>query len=507
MHPRRSSTKSSRGCGSSTACAGRGARRWHGRVDDGVSHGEGVADGVDHLVESPEIGIVGVGEGSTPQLKGFFETLDIAESTWMPRCNATYKTGISFVGWSERPGCASYFHPFPTGIDGMTAPIFFEALRGCRHGEDITTTPDRFFLSAWLAVHRRAPVASTNFPFDIGYGYHFDAHLIGAFLRGHATAVLGVHHLARRVVDVAMTEAGIDNLVTEGGEAVAADLFVDASGFRSLFTQGALGVEFVPFAANLFNDRAVVMPTSADATGTNSATTATALGSGWAWDIPLTNLTGNGYVYSSRYLDADGAETELRSHLGMLDSPTAARHLSMKVGRVATTWTSNVLAVGLAQGFIEPLEATALHLVQVTVEGFITAYEVGSRDIFNAKIANRFEGIRDYIVAHYRLSQRRDTGYWRDNASNQHLSDSLKGIMTAWFTGDDLKAEIDRQGIAAFYAPISWGCLLAGYGTFPDRSRLHAVDETATMARVDDFLARCGMNFADHKTLLDGWGF
>jgi hypothetical protein len=462
------------------------------------------------VIESREIGIVGVGEGSTPQLKALFDTLGIAEPTWMPRCNATYKTGIGFHGWSDVSG-AAYFHPFPTALDGMTAPDFFEAGRIRRRGGDADAHPDRYFLPAWLAAHRRAPIAAPNFPFEIGYGYHFDAHLIGGFLRDHATATLGVRHLEHRIVDVAVVEGRVDHLVAEGGEAIAADLFVDASGFRGVLAQGALGVAFIPFAANLFNDRAVVMPTPADAHRINSSTKATALSSGWVWDIPLTNRTGNGYVYASRYLDTDAAETELRTHLGMLDSPTPARHLTMKVGRVATTWTANVVAVGLSQGFIEPLEATALHLVQATVEGFIAAHDSahdGSiRDAFNARIAARFEGIRDYIVAHYRLQHRRDTPYWRDNAANQHLSDSLKSVMTAWFTGEDLAAEVARQKIATYYAPISWGCLLAGYGNFPGVSRLRPVADNGARLRIDDFIARCGMNFADHKVQLDGGGY
>ena len=457
------------------------------------------------VIESPEIGIVGVGEGSTPQLKAFFDTLGIAEADWMPRCNATYKTGIGFHGWSTRRGYEAYFHPFPTALDGHTAPAFFAHAAARRAGVDVEALPDRFFLPAWLAAHRKAPLPVDSFPFAVGYGYHFDAHRIGAFLREHATTTLGVGHLERRIAEVAVADGAVAALIAEGGERITADLFVDSSGFRAVIAT-ALGVPFESFGTTLFNDRAVVMPTPADAAGPKVATTATALSAGWAWDIPLTNRTGNGYVYASRYLDADAAETELRAHLGLLDSPTAARHLTMRVGRLATTWTANCLAVGLSQGFLEPLEATALHIVQATVEGFIAAHDRGGeaeRAAFNARIAARYDGIRDYIVAHYRLNQRTDTAYWRDNAANAHLSDSLKGVMTAWFTGADLAAEVDAQGIAGYYAPISWGALLAGYGTFPADDRLRAAPAGAfAMAGVDDFIARCGSNFPDHGATL-----
>lgn len=461
------------------------------------------------VIESPEIGIIGVGEGSTPQLKAFFDALGIAEADWMPRCNATYKTGIGFANWSERPGYGRYFHPFPTALDGYTAPAFFAATRERRRGFDVTAHPDRFFLPAWLAAHRRAPLAPDNFPFDIGYGYHFDAHLIGAFLHEHATTRLGVRHLARRMVAVERAADGdVAGLRLDDGAVATGDLYVDASGFRALIAQAALGVEFLSFGGNLFNDSAVVLPTPPDPVGTASMTTATALSSGWAWNIPLTNRTGNGYVYASGYSSAAAAERELRTHLGLLDSPVAARHLKMNVGRLATTWTRNVLAVGLAQGFLEPLEATALHIVQATVEGFVEAYAGGeftatNRDSFNQRIAMRYEGIRDYIVCHYKVSQRRDTAYWRDNADHHRLSDSLKAILTCWFTGGDLEAEIARQGIGKYYAAASWHCLLAGYGTFPPEQNLRSKpDGDAALPHIDDFIARCGLNFADHAATL-----
>lgn len=459
------------------------------------------------VIESPDIGIIGVGEGSTPQLKHFFDQLGIAERDWMPRCNATYKTGISFKGWSDRRGHLHYFHPFPTAIDGHTAPIFFDRAALRRRGGDVYAHPDRFFLPAWLAANRKAPIPAENFPFDISYGYHFDAHLVGAFLREHA-AGRGVRHLDRRIERVEVSPEGqIAALVAEGGERIEGDLFVDCSGFHGVIARRALGGRFLPFADNLFNDCAVVMPTPARADGPNCHTVSTAMSAGWVWDIPLTSRTGNGYVYSSRYISADDAETELRGHLGMLDSDVTARHLQMNVGRLEQSWIANCLAVGLAQGFIEPLEATALHIVQATVEGFMDAMEQGGfspryRESFNATIAERFEGVRDYIVCHYRVNQRSDGDYWRDNAANQNLSDTLKAMMTCWFTGGDIDEQIDALGIGRYYAALSWQCLFAGYGTFPEDRKLQAVEGGYDLAVIDNFIARCGLNFTDHAQML-----
>ncbi len=449
------------------------------------------------VVESPEIGIVGVGEGSTPQLKALFDALGIAEAEWMPAADATYKAGIAFHRWAD--DTPSYFHPFAGQVDLHSQPAFVASARARRLGADVPAHPDRFFLNARLAAAGRAPVAPANFPFQVGYGYHFDAHKVGAVLRDHALG-RGVVHLARRVNDLAVGDGGVTHLILDDGETLAAELFVDGSGFRSVIAQGALGVPFRSFAGNLFADRAVVMPTPR-AGRLPVQTKATALSAGWAWGIPLTSRTGNGYVYSSRHLSADGAETELRRHLGLLDADIGARHLTMKVGRVETTWAGNCLAIGLAQGFIEPLEATALHIVQATVEGFITAHDTDARDAFNAAIARRYEGIRDYIVAHYRLN-RRAGDFWRENAANDDLSDDLKAIMSAWFTGRDIAAVVEGRDLGRYYAPMSWEVLFAGYGTFPEASRLRPATPVADLAGIDALLDGCLLNFPDHGAAL-----
>jgi tryptophan 6-halogenase len=463
------------------------------------------------LVESPDVGIIGVGEGSTPQLRAFFQTMGLAEADWMPKCNATYKNGITFKGWSERPGFESYYHPFATNLDGHTLPDFAYNTRARRTGRDVCAHPDRFFLPAVLSSRRLGPIAAESFPFDVGYGYHFDAYLVGAVLRDHAKT-LGVAHLERHITKVKLAEIGhVTELITKDGDSITGDFFIDCSGFRASIMQEALGERFISFADNLFNDSAVVMPTPVDPGGTNPHTSATALSAGWAWDIPLTNRTGNGYVFASGYIDKNAAETELRTHIGMLDSAVEARHLQMKVGRVERSWVGNCLAVGLSQGFIEPLEATALHIVQATVEGFIAAFDQGGfrpgeRDGFNQRIAARYDGIRDYIVCHYRVNRRTDTPYWRDNAANQNLSDNLKTVMTRWFRGEDLGQTIADLDIAKYYSSLSWHCLLGGYGTFPDDAKITPPGDDilpVDMAQIDDFLRRCALNYTDHKALLD----
>ncbi len=464
------------------------------------------------VVESPDIGIIGVGEGSTPQLAAFMRKLGLTDAEWMPRCNATYKAGIRFHRWSEKPGFASYFHPFATALDEHSFPAFYEHSRLRRSGLDVWAHPDRFSLSEQIAAQGLAPLAGENFPFDVGYGYHFDATLVGQMLRDVAVERLGVVHRFATVRGVERTAHGdISALVLDDESTLPGDLFVDASGFRALLIEETLGERFISFGDNLFNDRAVAMPTARADGLLHAQTGATALSSGWVWHIPLTNRTGNGYVYSSAHLSEDQAEAELRDHLGAAAAGTDARHLKMKVGRMANSWRGNCLAVGLSQGFIEPLEATALHIVQATVEGFIAAFDAGGlttqhRDAFNANIGARYDGIRDYVVCHYRANQRVDTDYWRANAANGALSDSLKAIITCWFTGGDLVCEIEEQQIARFYAPLSWHCLLGGYGVYPDAAQMKPAPahvRQTDMAQLDDFMRRCALNFTDHAACVD----
>lgn len=461
------------------------------------------------LVESPDIGIIGVGEGSTPQLKSFFDYIGVQEGEWMPACNATFKNGITFKGWSSKPGFEHYFHPFPTQPDDYSAPAFFYNSFVRRKGIDVCAHPNRFFLSAYLAKHKLGPKPNHNFPFDVGYGYHFDSGLVGQFLKNKAIA-RGVHYHQGRLVDANLDDHGdITGLQLESGEMLPGDLFIDSSGFSALLIQHKLKVPFVSFSNNLFNDSAVVMATPAEQEP-EAQTISTALSHGWMWSIPLTNRIGNGYVFSSSFCSPDQAETEFRTQLGMLESDVGARHLTMKVGRVAKHWHKNCLAVGLSQGFIEPLEATALHLVQETVQGFVEAFEKGEgsnrfQEEFNNNINQRFEAVRDYIVCHYRVSSRNDTDYWRANSSNQQLSDSLAGIINCWMSGDNLSVEIERQKIGGYYPPMSWHCLLAGYGLFPSSDQLKPGNAQALkfdMKNIDDFIERCALNFTPHTANL-----
>lgn len=463
------------------------------------------------LLESPEVGIIGVGEGSTPALKMFFDALNIAESEWMPECNATYKCGITFDKWSTKPGYESYFHPFSAALDRQTLPMFTHNVQARLRGADVYAHPDRFFISSRISNQCLAPVAPENFPFDVHYGYHFDAVLLGRFLRKKANE-LGVQHIIGHVVDVQQQESGdISALLVDNNERIEADFFVDCTGFSALLLQKTLKVPFVSYSNNLLNDAAVALPTDIGEK-IPAQTLSTAMKSGWAWKIPLTNRYGNGYVYSSAFCSADEAEQELREHLGVLDADIPVRHLKMKIGRVEQHWSNNCLAVGLSQGFIEPLEATALFLVQQTAAVFAEYFARGDftnryQVEFNQRINGHFDGVRDYIVTHYKTSSRTDTEYWRANtADQQDISPVMCELYSAWFAGKELAAEVARLNIGAYYPAPSWYCILSGMGIFPSTQQMRKpnTDEARfDLSSLDEFLRRCTLNFSDHRAVLN----
>src|SRR6202521_5856832 len=422
------------------------------------------------LLESPTVGTIGVGEGSTPWLRGFFDSLGIEESEWMPECHATYKCGIAFDRWSTKPGFERYFHPFASMLDNLTMTQFVHNTDARINGADVDAHPDRFFIASRLAAKHLAPKPAEHFPFDIWHGYHFDSVLLGGFLHKKALE-RGVRYLAAHVTHANLDEHGaIASLGTREGPAIGGDLFVDCTGFAGLLITQALKTPFISFAENLFNDAAIAMPTPiGDALP--SETVSTAMNHGWAWKTPLTQRFGNGYVYSTQCCTPDEVERELREHLGLLESDTPARHLKMKIGRVTQHWNKNCLAVGLSQGFIEPLEATALLFIQQTAAIFTEFLDLGdlgpeAHDRFNRRVNDHYEGTRDYIVTHYKTNTRKDTDYWRENAANLRLSDALKQLYSLWMGSKSIAAGVGQQAIGKGYPVFSWYSIMAGVGDF-----------------------------------------
>ncbi len=457
------------------------------------------------VLDSPMATAPDDGEGSMPSLRGFFDTLGIDEAEWMPACNATYKCGIRFDGWSTRPGHESYFHPFPSMLDDLVGPQFLRNVHARLAGADVHAHPDRFFMSQRVAVEGRAPRPAHEFPFDLGYGYHFDAALLAAFLQAKAL-VRGVARVARSMSSATLDERGhIRALELDGGGSLAADFYVDCSGPASLLIGQALQTPYVSFADMLFNDAVVALPTPAGDGPLQPQTTARALGHGWAASVPLASGVRHGYVHSRAHVSADAAETELRTHLGLLDADVPARHLALRVGRHAKHWNRNCVAIGPSQGNLDPLEATELLFVQRAAASLVDVLERGdlgdhAQAAFNHGLNARMDGIRDYLVAHYKTNTRTDTAYWRANADNNALSEPLRQLLRTWLACQPIAPGIDNGAFGGGCSTLSWYCLLAGVGLFPQARPAH--EAHADLAGIDDFVRRGTPNFPDHRAWL-----
>jgi hypothetical protein len=461
------------------------------------------------LVESEAIGIIGVGEGSTPKMRRFFESLGVKEEEWMPQCNATYKCGIRFPNWATRKGYGSYYHPFFSEADNEAVRAFYQNATIRSKNLDVHGHPDAFFISNYLADSKKAPTPNKTTQYTTDYAYDFDASLIGYFICKYATN-REVEHIYDTVESVQQKEDGsISSIKTEKHGEMKADFFVDCTGFASLLIGKTLGVPFQSYDNILFNDRAIAVPTPLNEDGSiPSQTMSTGMRNGWAWKIPLTNRFGNGYVYSSSFVEDDDAETELRTYLGLLEKDVECRRLKMRVGRTDACWSHNCLAVGLSQGFIEPLEATALMIVQDTVETFMQRYEQGGfteryRTDVNDKINAIFDGVKNYVFMHYKLNTRDDTDYWRANRANETMSEDVSRILSIWDRGGDLLTELKDQASRLVYSPTSWYCILAGMGRFPRKPKkpkrnLQVFDPKEAEAFCKSML----QHFPDHKEKL-----
>jgi 2-polyprenyl-6-methoxyphenol hydroxylase-like FAD-dependent oxidoreductase len=461
------------------------------------------------LVESKSVGTVGVGEGTTPFIRNFFKRLGIEESEWMPACNATYKCGISFPHWSTVPGYENYFHPFYSEIDTDNAIRFFKACYARRMGYSADVNPNAFFVTSELARERRAPTRKDGSQMGLDYGYHFDAELLGCFLRDKARA-RGITCLEDQVQQANVTADGtISSILTENHGELDAEFFVDCSGFKGLLIQKALGEKHISYSHHLFNDRAIAIPTAhnTNETALPSETVSRALRFGWAWHIPLMNRVGNGYVYCSDYVSEDEAEAEFRRYLGVESDQPMARHIRWTPGRINEHWKANCVAIGLSQGFLEPLEAPMLNVIQRSCEDFVELFEKGDfssqyREEFNDNINTLIDGTRDYLQAHYKLNSRIDSQYWIDNRDNANLSPSLKRILDAWATPgsfDDVLAEVMPTQV---YLKTSWYCLLAGMGQFGPSDKPEPVGLQQLKAEARRACMHLARDFYDHSDWL-----
>lgn len=418
------------------------------------------------VVESSQIGTVGVGEATLPTIRGFNHILGIDEIDFIRKTQATFKLGIEFVDWS-RPGRA-FFHPFASYGAPMNAAAFHHLWLRLRQLGDTSELSEYCLPVAMARLGRFAqPNITPKAPFGaFSYAFHFDAALYANYLRDYALA-RGVTRMDRRIVDVVLhgDDGSIDAVVLEGGEHIAGDLFVDCSGFRGLLIEGALRTGYEDWTRWLPCDRAVAVPCERRV-DPPPYTRATALDAGWQWRIPLQHRTGNGYVYSSHYISDDEAASVLHDRL---EGPALAEpnFLRFTTGQRRKFWNKNCVALGLAGGFIEPLESTSIALIQSGISKLLTFFphrgiETADTDEANRLMREEFERIRDFIILHYKATQRTDTQLWRD-CSAMGIPETLARKIALFRS----RGHIVRYAEESF-EDSSWLTLYAGFDLLPD---------------------------------------
>lgn len=461
------------------------------------------------LIESEAIGTVGVGEATVPHLKAFNNLLQIDEIEFVRKTQGTFKLGIQFNDWGRIGD--SYIHGFGTAIgQGLGLLPFHQYWTKGRqlgfaseigdYSLNTLAAPRGKFMASATDVPPNSPLA------NIAYAYHFDAGLYARFLRGYAEQ-RGVVRTEGTIAKVVLDpENGfVDAVELDGGARIEGELFIDCSGFRGLLIEEALHTGYTDFTHWLPCDRALAVPTE-NAGPPTPYTRSTARGAGWQWRIPLQHRTGNGYVYSSAHIsDDEAAATLLRNLDGRaLGDP---RPLRFTTGRRNKCWNRNVVALGLASGFMEPLESTSIFLIQSGIAKLLNLFpREGFNpvlvDRYNDQLAFEFDRIRDFLVLHYHATQRDDTAFW-----NQCRTMSIPGTLQ-----DNINLFRDSgrffRNAEEMFADVSWIEVMIGQGILPHGyhplvDQVPVEDLRRFIASVGDTIARCVDAMPMHQAFID----
>lgn len=394
------------------------------------------------LIESPTIPTVGVGEATTLSMQLVIDLLALDEKDFFRECDASLKCAVRFDNWDRAPdgSWSSYYHPFeaPHYIYGY--PPAYHYHKRARTGAEMESLAHMVSPLTAVIEAGRAP-REANAPDLEGlasYGYHVDAGLFAAYLRNYCVT-MGVEHILDDVVDVALDERGfVSSLALKERGDHEVEFVIDCSGFQGLIIRKAMNEPFIDYSDSLPCDRALALQVPHDEGAPLPAyTTSTALGAGWSWSVPLFSRRGTGYVYSSRFASEEDATREYLNFLGVDENSANPASIKMNVGRSQRSWVNNCVAVGLAGGFVEPLESTSIHFVQMSLRWLLDNFPDRDcspplRNSYNGLVQTLYEEIRDFIVMHYALSNRDDTPFWKSAGVDLELSDWLREKLNLW---------------------------------------------------------------------------
>ncbi|NJC34125.1 tryptophan halogenase [Sphingomonas jejuensis] len=421
------------------------------------------------LIESPNVPIIGVGEGTWPTLRTTLRTIGVSETDFFRQCDAAFKQGARFNRWTTGAVDDGYYHPLmlPHGFARLNlVPHWLLDASGSFCD---AVTPQGRLCDEGLAPKT---IATPEYEGPANYAYHLDAGKFSSFLQAHCCDTLGVRHVLADVTDVRMADNGdVAAVDTAQAGMIEGDLFIDCTGFKALLIDGAMKVPFRSLTDTLFCDTALAVQVPHDDPTDPVAchTISTAQTAGWIWDIGLPTRRGVGHVFSSSHISADEAERELRAYIGPKADGLTVRRIPIRSGHRETFWKNNVVAVGLAAGFLEPLEASAIVLIELSAK-MIAEQMPACREVmdvvarrYNETSHYRWGRIVDFLKLHYSLTRRTDSDFWRDNQRPETIPDRLRDLMELWrYQSPWLHDEFDRA--EEVFPAASYQYVLYGMG-------------------------------------------
>lgn len=430
------------------------------------------------LIESPDVKTIGVGEGTWPTMRDTLRHMGVSETDFVRECDASFKQGSKFVGWVTGDEDDYYYHPFALP-QGYTETNLVS--RWHEHYAD-TRFADLVSYQPHLCEHGKAPkqAATPEFAAVANYAYHLDAGKFGEFLKAHCKNRLGVAHMLDHVRGVVSADNGdIAALETDSHGQLEGDLFIDCTGFAAVLIGKHYQIPFISKKDILFNDtaQAVQLPYDNDDSPIASQTVSTAQSAGWIWDIGLPTRRGIGHVYSSSHTNDQNAELELRKYIEATSGKDVAeacspRKISFEPGHRETFWHKNCVAVGISAGFIEPLEASALALIELSA-AMIRDELPANRDImdivakrFNDTFCYRWERVIDFLKLHYVLSRREDSRFWTDNRDAETIPQRLSELLQLWRFQPPSRRDLNH--IEEIFPSASYQYVLYGMGFEPE---------------------------------------
>jgi tryptophan halogenase len=446
------------------------------------------------LIESPNVPIIGVGEGTWPTLRTTLEKMGISETEFFRQCDTAFKQGAKFARWTTGAADDAYYHPLmlPQGFSQLNlVPHWLR--NGNGHSFCDYVTPQGSLCDAGLAPKT---ITTPEYKAIANYAYHLDAGKFAPFLQRHCTEKLGVRHVLASVTSVNRVEEGrfagdIRSVTTEQAGEIAADLFVDCSGFGSLLLGKTLGVPFKDCSDVLFCDAAlaVQVPYDSPESPIGSQTNSVAQSAGWIWDIGLPTRRGTGYVYSTRHQSDEEAREVLLNYIGRQHAHLPMRKIPIRPGHRETFWKHNCVAIGLAAGFLEPLESSAIVLTELSAR-LIAEQMPANREVmgliatrFNDVTGYRWARIIDFLKLHYVLTKRTDHRFWTDNVDPETVPDRLQNLLELWkYRSPWLFDEFDR--LEEVFPAASYQYVLYGMGFRTEVEPLDIVGSQSMAAKL-----------------------